>query len=164
MTDHPITVESARACLVSVMFAPAQQLSIMIHEASEPADGNPLGDWMIEGIFENDEPYNGPLSGLGIGLEPGPVGLVDFRALAGHRPLMPEAYLALETLKSSSRTEVDPLQPWTRWIRFALEREASMPLHAADEAWLERIFADRHCCYVMSRDEVKPTKRAVRWR
>ncbi len=136
--------ETVKECLIGNYFAPAQQLPILIHDATEPRDGDLHGDWEIQGIFNNNHLYKGSLSGLGIRLEPAVVGLVDLRAMSGLKPLIPEAYIALESMKSNS-ANVDQIQPWTRLIGFALDRDDSVDLQSADDTWLEREFTYLHC-------------------
>lgn len=146
MPSHSVTPDAVREHLIGEHFAPAQKLPIQVYDATEPSDGDLLADWEVQGVFYNDEQYRGPLSGLGIRLEPYPVaGLVELKALAGYKPLMPEAYIALQTMKASKE---QAFQPWTRLIGFALEGDASTSLQEADDAWLDRTFDGYHCCYV----------------
>src|SRR5690554_5695891 len=101
MHDYSVTADAVREHLIGEHFAPAQKLPVQIYDATEPSNGDLLGDWLVQGVFFNDEQYRGLLSGLGIRLEPFPVaGLVELKALAGYRPLMPEAYNALQAMKA----------------------------------------------------------------
>ncbi|MBW6123684.1 hypothetical protein KZ843_12430 [Pseudomonas aeruginosa] len=145
---YRVTEDSAKECLIGVHFAPAQQLSVLINEAAMPDDGGVLGDWIVLGVFENEQQYQGPLSGLGIRLEEGPVGLVDLKSIAGFKPLMPEAYAALKAMKDPARSSSEVIQPWTRWISFALESDLNTTLQDADAAWLDVTFSRHHCSHI----------------
>lgn len=113
-----------------------------------------IGDWEVKGVFCNDEQYCGPLSGLGIRLEPGVItGLVNLKALSGYKPLMPGAYGALKAMKANASTEGQGIQLWTRLIGFALERDGSMVPQEADNAWLEGALEGYHCRYVVELDD-----------
>ncbi|NRC34037.1 hypothetical protein [Pseudomonas aeruginosa] len=145
---YRVTEDSAKECLIGVHFAPAQQLSVLINEAVMPDDESVLGDWIVLGVFENEQQYQGPLSGLGIRLEEGLVGLVDLKSIAGFRPLMPEAYVALNAMKDQAPGSSEIIQPWTRWISFALENDVNTTLQDADAAWLDSTFSRHHCSHI----------------
>jgi len=153
MPKHSVTTESVRECLIGEHFAPAQQMPIQVYNAIEPSDGDIIGDWEVKGYFYNDQHYCGPLSGLGIRLEPGVIsGLVNLKALPGYKPLMPGAYRALKAIKANTSTEEQGIKLWTRVIGFALDRDGSMVPHEAGNAWLEEVLEGYHCRYVVEVD------------
>lgn len=143
---------SPKESLLGVQYAPAQRLRLMIFDAIEHCDGNPLGDWLIQGVFENGNQYNGPLSGVGIKLVLSNHGLFNLRVLSDFKPLVPEAYIALSAMQCNQQALDKPIQPWTRWIKFALESNPLMSLKDADDAWLELTFYEQHCCNIVADD------------
>ncbi|MDT3268732.1 hypothetical protein QNL75_27125 [Pseudomonas amygdali pv. morsprunorum] len=141
------TEKEIREFLHSEVYALKQRLRCQIHPVAAPKNNDALGDWIVEGLLETDEPYSGPLSGLGLSLtcfaefEGAPLGY-SFDALPGYRPLMDEAYEALAHLKAAQPMSV-VCQPWTRWIINALKRDHDIvTLESANDAWLELSFVD----------------------
>ncbi|KWT12093.1 hypothetical protein NLO85_22100 [Pseudomonas savastanoi] len=141
------TENEIRDFLHSEVYALKQRLACQIVPVAAPEHDDALGDWMVEGVFETNEPYSGPLSGLGLSLtcfaefEGAPLGY-RFDALPGYRPLMDEAYEALAHLKAAQPVS-EVCQPWTRWIINALKRDHDIvTLESANDSWLELAFGD----------------------
>ncbi|MFA0965491.1 hypothetical protein [Pseudomonas amygdali] len=141
------TENEIRDFLHSEVYALKQRLECQIHPVAAPENNDALGDWVVEGVFKTNEPYSGPLSGLGLSLtcfaefEGAPLGY-RFKALQGYRPLMDEAYEALAHLKAAQPVS-EVCQPWTRWIINALKRDHDIvTLESANDSWLELAFGD----------------------
>ncbi|WP_170040942.1 hypothetical protein [Pseudomonas sp. WS 5532] len=147
--------------LIASHLAPAQGLRVQIN-AANPVDESALfGEWSVTAVFENDQPYQGLLSGLGLMLSSFG-GHSDIKALPGYRCLMPEAYLALQALKDQATAVALSLQdvaagrsalniaqramhayrPWADWIvRALLKKGNTTTIIDASDIWLEQEFA-----------------------
>jgi hypothetical protein len=138
---------AVRKFLSSEVYAIKQRLRCKLLPVAAPDNHDAMGDWIVSGVFETNEQYSGPLSGLGltlgvfIDIEGAPLSY-RFKALPGHRPLMDEAYEALAQLKNAKTNQVI-YQPWTGWIIDALKIDADLvTLESANDSWLNLWFDD----------------------
>lgn len=141
MNDQKIN--KVKEYLLGVHYAPAQKLRFMI-AAVEYLNSD---DWLIQGVFENNNEYSGTLSGVGIRLEPSAEHGFCLRALSGYKPLVPEAYITLSVMQSKKQEKYSQL--WARWIALALKDDPLMSLKDADDNWLEHTFSAHHCCDII---------------